>query len=88
MLATLVERRLIVADEETDELVHESLLEHWPRLAGWLEEDAQGRRLHLHLVEAASRWDAARPRAERAVPRVLAWHLRSSGSTPPETTPV
>lgn len=56
VLQTLVDRRLIVADESSFELVHESLLEHWPRLAGWLQEDAQTRRVHAHLTEAAARW--------------------------------
>ena len=56
VLTTLVERRLLVADAESYELVHESLLEHWPRLAGWLHEDAQGRRVHRHLADAAARW--------------------------------
>ena len=41
MLAALVERRLLVADDGTVELVHEALLEQWPRLAEWLDEDAQ-----------------------------------------------
>ena len=59
MLAALVERRLLVADDGTVELVHEALLEQWPRLVGWLEEDAQGRRLHRHLTQAASEWEAA-----------------------------
>jgi WD40 repeat protein/DNA-binding SARP family transcriptional activator len=58
VLATLVERRLLVAGEQTYELVHEALLEQWPRLAGWLEEDAQGRRVQRQLTEAATRWDA------------------------------
>ena len=39
--------------------MHEALLERWPRLARWLEEDAQGRRLHRHLTQAATDWDAA-----------------------------
>jgi WD40 repeat protein/DNA-binding SARP family transcriptional activator len=56
VLATLVERRLLVADADSYELVHEALLEHWPRLAGWLHEDAQGRRVHGHLADAAARW--------------------------------
>ncbi len=34
VLAALVERRLLVADNGTVELVHEALLERWPRLAG------------------------------------------------------
>jgi WD40 repeat protein/DNA-binding SARP family transcriptional activator len=58
VLATLFERRLLVADDGTVELVHEALLERWPRLVDWLEEDAQGRRLHRHLTQAASEWDA------------------------------
>jgi WD40 repeat protein/DNA-binding SARP family transcriptional activator len=58
VLATLVERRLLVADADSYELVHEALLEHWPRLAGWLHEDAQGRRVHGHLADAAARWQA------------------------------
>ncbi len=59
VLAALVERRLLVADAGTVELVHEALLERWPRLGDWLEEDAQGRRLHRHLTQATSGWDAA-----------------------------
>ena len=69
VLAALVERRLLVADDGTVELVHEALLEQWPRLAGWLEEDAQGRRLHAHLTQAASEWDASGRERERALPR-------------------
>ena len=59
VLAILVERRLLVADNGSVELVHEALLEQWPRLKLWLEEDAQGRRLHLHLAQAASEWEAS-----------------------------
>ena len=39
------------------EFAHEALLEQWPRLTEWLEEDAQGRRLHSHLTRAASEWE-------------------------------
>jgi WD40 repeat protein/DNA-binding SARP family transcriptional activator len=59
VLAVLVEQRLLVADNGSVELVHEALLEQWPRLQLWLEEDAQGRRLHLHLAQAASEWEAS-----------------------------
>ena len=58
-LAALIERRLLVADDGTVELVHEALLWRWPRLSGWLEEDSHGRRLHRHLAEAASEWEVA-----------------------------
>ncbi len=44
VLAALVERRLLVADDGTVELVHEALIKRWPRLVDWLEEDTQGRR--------------------------------------------
>jgi WD40 repeat protein/DNA-binding SARP family transcriptional activator len=59
VLAVLVERRLLVADDGIVELVHDALLEQWPRLAGWVEEDAQGRRLHRQLTLAATEWEAA-----------------------------
>ena len=70
MLAALVERSGCSSPTKTTfELVHEALLEHWPRLAGWLEEDAQGRRLHGQLTQAASEWDARGRDAGRALPR-------------------
>ena len=59
VLDGLVERRLLVADDGSVELVHEALLERWPRLAGWLEEDAQGRTLHRRLTQAAEAWGAS-----------------------------
>ena len=58
VLATLVERRLLVAGDDTVELVHEALLDQWPRLRAWLDEDAHGRRLHTHLAQAAAAWDS------------------------------
>ncbi|MGZ4335103.1 MAG: nSTAND1 domain-containing NTPase, partial [Gaiellaceae bacterium] len=60
VVASLVERRLLVADDGTVELLHEALLTRWDRLVHWLEEDAEGRRLHRHLAQAATAWDAAR----------------------------
>jgi WD40 repeat protein/DNA-binding SARP family transcriptional activator len=59
VLAVLVDGRLLVADDRKIELVHDALLEQWSRLVEWLEEDAQGRRLHRHLTEAATEWEAA-----------------------------
>ena len=59
VLPALVEMRLLVAGDGSVELVHEALLEQWPRLAEWLEEDVEGRRLHRHLAEAAAAWDGA-----------------------------
>ncbi|HJQ49534.1 MAG TPA: BTAD domain-containing putative transcriptional regulator, partial [Gaiellaceae bacterium] len=59
VLAVLTERRLLVADGDSVELIHEALLQHWPRLRSWLEEDAQGRLMHLHLAQAAAEWEAS-----------------------------
>ena len=57
-LAALTDSRLVTADEGTLEVAHEALLREWPRLRGWLEEDAEGRRLHQHLINAAREWQA------------------------------
>ena len=59
VLAALVERRLLVVDDGTVELVHEALLERWQRLVDWLEADVQGRLQHRHLTLAAKEWEAA-----------------------------
>jgi len=56
-IRTLTDRRLLTAGEDTLEVAHEALLREWPRLRGWLEEDAEGRRLHRHLISAARDWD-------------------------------
>jgi WD40 repeat protein/DNA-binding SARP family transcriptional activator len=58
-LAVLTESRLVTVDEGTAEVAHEALLSEWPRLRGWLEEDAEGRRLHQHLIHAAGEWQGA-----------------------------
>lgn len=63
VLASVVERltedRLLTAHETTVEVAHEALLREWPRLEGWLAEDAQGRELREHLIQSAKRWDEA-----------------------------
>ena len=59
----------MTVDEGTVEVAHEALLREWPRLRGWLEEDAEGRRLHQHLIHAAARVAGLRARSGRALPR-------------------
>ena len=68
-LAVLTESRLVTVDEDTVEVAHEALLREWPRLRDWLAEDAEGRRLHQHLIDAAAEWRDLRPRSGRALPR-------------------
>ena len=55
----LTESRLVTVDEGTVEVAHEALFREWPRLRGWLEEDAEGRRLHQHLIHAAAEWQGS-----------------------------
>ena len=58
VVETLVRRRLLAVDDGRLEVAHEALLTAWPRLAHWLAEDADGRRLRGHLSPAARDWEA------------------------------
>jgi WD40 repeat protein/DNA-binding SARP family transcriptional activator len=59
VVSALVEKRLLVADNGTVELVHEALIERWSRLADWLAENTEVRRQHRQLTVAASEWQSA-----------------------------
>lgn len=50
--------RLLTRDEGTVEVAHEALIREWPRLREWIEADAAGRQVRLHLIGAARVWDA------------------------------
>ena len=58
VLSKLADGRLVSVSGDQAEVAHEALLREWPRLRAWLEEDAEGRRLHHHLAVAAREWDA------------------------------
>ena len=45
--------------EPTIEIAHEALLQAWPRLRGWLDEDRDGLRIHRHLTETTGGWVAS-----------------------------
>ncbi|MDP9329710.1 MAG: PQQ-binding-like beta-propeller repeat protein [Actinomycetota bacterium] len=57
VLRRLTQDRLLTMGDSTVEVAHEALLREWPRVRGWLEEDAQGRQLRQHLTAAARRWE-------------------------------
>jgi len=59
VLAALVDGRLVTVSQDGVELAHEAVLREWPRLRGWIEEDAAGRRVRGRLTDAAIEWDAA-----------------------------
>jgi WD40 repeat protein len=72
VLERLVAARLLTTTEDaagasTIEIVHEALIVHWAKLAGWLSEDEEGQRLRHALKQAAREWEA------RARPRGLLW---------------
>jgi len=58
VLDTLAARRLVTLSDGQAEVAHEALLREWPRLREWLEQDAEGRRIHQRLADAAREWDA------------------------------
>jgi class 3 adenylate cyclase/WD40 repeat protein len=57
VLEKLTAARLLTTGDGYAEVAHEALLREWPRLQGWLEDDATGRKLRLHLIGAARDWD-------------------------------
>jgi hypothetical protein len=56
VLGTLTAARLLTTGEGHVEVAHEALLREWPRLQGWLAEDAAGRQVRLHLIGAVHDW--------------------------------
>jgi serine/threonine protein kinase/DNA-binding winged helix-turn-helix (wHTH) protein len=42
--------------EPTVEVAHEALIQRWPRLREWLDEDRDARRAHRHLMTASTTW--------------------------------
>ncbi|HEX6713595.1 MAG TPA: BTAD domain-containing putative transcriptional regulator, partial [Thermoleophilaceae bacterium] len=56
-LSQLAADRLVTVGDGEAEVAHEALLREWPRLRAWLDEDAEGRRLHRQLAASARDWD-------------------------------
>ena len=89
VLDELADDRLLTIGEGEVEVAHEALLREWPRLRGWLEEDAQGRRLHHQLRQRRTRVgrrSAATPASSTAA---RGWPRRWTGrpTTRPTSTP-
>ncbi len=57
VLERLSSARLLTVGDGHVEVAHEALLREWPRLQGWLEEDAAGRQVRLHLIGAVRDWE-------------------------------
>jgi WD40 repeat protein len=56
VLGAFARGRLVMMDADTAELAHDVLLEAWPRLRGWLEEDQSSLILYGQLAEDTARW--------------------------------
>ncbi len=85
VLALFTDRRLLTVSTGTVEVAHEALLREWPRLAGWIEENRDGLRIHRALSDAAQEWlrlerdDGALYRGSR-LEETLGWR---AARTPP-----
>ncbi|WP_345572770.1 hypothetical protein [Nonomuraea rosea] len=56
ILEVFARRRLIVVDTDSVQIAHEALLQHWPRLRGWMEADLTGSVLRSQLSDDAEDW--------------------------------
>ncbi len=88
VLDRLIEARMLAVREGEDgtpqvELVHEALLVHWDRLAGWLAEDREGQRLRQAVTQASREWESrGRPPGllwrDEALEELSVWRRRAS----------
>ncbi|MEV6601458.1 hypothetical protein AB0M36_32085 [Actinoplanes sp. NPDC051346] len=61
-VSTVIDRlataRLLTVTQDTVEITHEALVQAWPRLRGWIDDDYEGLRLHRLLTHAAADWES------------------------------
>lgn len=57
-LEVLTHARLITTDADAVEITHEALLQAWPRLRSWIDEDRAGNLTRQRLEEDAATWSA------------------------------
>ncbi|HEY6278581.1 MAG TPA: AAA family ATPase [Streptosporangiaceae bacterium] len=56
VLEAFAAERLIVLNEDTAQISHDALLQAWPKLRAWLEEDQASWILYGQLADAATDW--------------------------------
>ena len=56
VLGAFAQGRLVMLGDGTAEIAHDALLQAWPRLRGWLEEDQSSLILYGQLAEDTARW--------------------------------
>ena len=83
----LARARLLTLADGTVEVAHEALFREWPRLRGWLTEDAAGRAVQRRLAVAAAEWDAdGREQSALWAGTRLASGLEAADARPAEVT--
>ena len=87
VLGRLAEARLLTIGDAHVEVAHEALFREWPRLRGWLTDDAAGRAVQRRLAVAASEWasEGREPGALWRGTRLLSG-LEVASSRPEEVT--
>ncbi|MFD9687778.1 NACHT and WD repeat domain-containing protein, partial [Kitasatospora sp. NPDC059088] len=59
VLDGFIQHRLLTKDRLTVTIAHEALIEAWPRLRGWIDQDRAGNLIRQELEEAATAWARA-----------------------------
>ncbi len=57
-LEVLARARLVTLDADSVEITHEALLQAWPRLRSWIDQDREGNLQRQRLEEDATTWTA------------------------------
>jgi DNA-binding SARP family transcriptional activator/outer membrane protein assembly factor BamB len=83
IVTLLVRSRLVTSEADSFELAHEALTKAWPRLRGWLDDDAEGQRIWRHVAVTADSWDKmGRPDSElyrgTRLDRAVEWRDRAA----------
>lgn len=73
LVQAFIDARLLVTDLADDGsaivgIAHEALLDHWPRLAAWIEENREHLRQRARLSVAARRWEEEERRPDLLLP--------------------
>uniref|UniRef100_UPI0035623783 WD40 repeat domain-containing protein n=1 Tax=Actinotalea sp. TaxID=1872145 RepID=UPI0035623783 len=56
LIESLIEARLVTADDTSVQIAHESLISAWPRLREWIDEDRDRLLVHRELAASAAAW--------------------------------
>jgi DNA-binding SARP family transcriptional activator/WD40 repeat protein len=86
VVENLAQARLLTVSRGAVEVAHEALFREWPRLRGWLEEDAAARAVQHRLAAAATEWDEDRDPAALWAGTRLASALELAATRPEQLT--